>query len=149
MKNRDLASSLFWIGFGIVFCAGGLMHGLTRSGIPGPGCLPFIVGLILVFLSLAHLFSTLMKKKEGANLFPQRDSLRRLLVAILALIAYGLALKHVGYLLTTFLFMIFVLRLIEPQRWRLTLVFAFLTALVSWGLFMVLKVELPRGILGI
>ena len=149
MENRDRASSLFWIGFGIVFCVGGLKHGLTKSGIPGPGCLPFLVGLILVSLSLMLLVSSLLKRKTADKSFPQIGRLKRLSIATLSLIFFGVALKEIGYLLTTFLFMMLVLRFIEPQRWRVSFLFALLTAMISWAFFMVLKVELPRGILGI
>jgi len=41
------------------------------------------------------------------------------------------------------------LRWIEPQRWRTVFIFALLTAVLSYTLFVALKVELPQGFLGI
>ena len=52
MNRRDLISGVFWMGFGAVFTIGGLQQGLVRQGIPGPGSLPFVVGLILIGLAL-------------------------------------------------------------------------------------------------
>lgn len=149
MKNRDVMSSLFWAGFGIVFCVGGLQHGLTRAGIPGPGCLPFIVGLVLIFLSFVLMISTILGNKQVGKSSPEPRSMKKFWLAVFSLIAYGVALKHLGYLLTTFLFMAFLLRSIEPQRWKITFIWAFLTAFLSWTIFMLLKVELPKGVLGI
>ena len=52
MKYRDFVSSLFWMGFGILFCVYAWQYGLIGGpGIPGPGCLPFIVGVGLISLS--------------------------------------------------------------------------------------------------
>lgn len=156
MKKRDLVSSLSWIGFGAVFCIGAWQHGLMGApGVPGPGCLPFIVGIILIFLSFTILFPAIFAPKGGnepterENFPPPKGSRKKLLIALIALFAYGAFLEYFGYLITTFFFLIFVLRWIEPQRWRTVFIFALLTAVLSYTLFVALKVELPQGFLGI
>ena len=73
MKNRDLHSSMFWMGFGVLFVVGSLQQGLLRKGIPGPGFLPFILGIVLMGLSLMIFIPALSKKEEsieGRNFFP-------------------------------------------------------------------------------
>lgn len=155
MKYRDFVSSLFWMGFGTVFCVYAWQYGLIGGpGIPGPGCLPFIVGVSLISLSLTifipAIFSLKGKRQSGkTGLFPEKDSWRKLLVALAALLAYGIILESCGYLLTSFLFMILVLRWIEPQKWRTVLICAVLATVLSYSLFTTLKVELPIGLFGI
>jgi hypothetical protein len=153
MKNRDLISSLFWIGFGIIFCVGAVQNGIMVSGAPGPGCLAFIVGCILIGLSLLVLIPALSKSKDapgaGEKFFPQRESFRKLTIALIALLGYGWVLEPLGFFLTTLFFLFFVLRFIEPQRWTTVFGFSFLTTFLAYVLFMALKVELPRGIFGI
>lgn len=155
MKNSDLLSSLFWMGLGILFLIGALQQGLIRKEVPGPGFLPFIVAIILISLSLMLFIPALVKKREtnGAiekpQFFPEKDSLKKIFLSILALFAYGIALDYGGYMLTTFVLMLFMPRLIEPIRWIKLFILAFLTAVLSYLLFYVLEVRLPIGILGI
>lgn len=154
MKNRELIGSLFWIGVGSFFCVGALTYGLFEGGVPGSGLLPFIGGIILISLGIGVLISALKEdRKEKVpkeKFFPAKDSLKKLFLAVLALSVYGMALEYLGFLFMTFLFMIFLLRFIEPQRWTVVLTASMLTAASSYILFQfLLKVQLPKGILGI
>ncbi len=150
MKKRDTISALFWMGFGAFFTIGGYQAGLMRQGIPGPGSLPFIVGIITMVLS-AGVLSAAVKTRLGATkkFLPQEDSLRKLLLATAAIIGYGLILKSVGFMGTTFLFLLFVLALIGKEKWVVSLSFSLLIAVGSYLLFSALQVELPKGIWGI
>ncbi len=149
MKNRDLVSGLFWAGFGLIFVIGGFKHGLTRQGIPGPGALPFIVGLVLVSLSLAVLAPALLRRLERSDppAFP-KGSFKKAGLALLGLFAYAFLLKPLGFLLTTLFFLIFALTFIEPQKWKTVLTFSLLTAVGAYLVFAGLQVELPRGLWG-
>lgn len=147
MNKRDLISGIFWMGFGGVFAIGGLHQGLVRMGIPGPGSLPFIVGLILIGLSFIVFFQALFSKSAPKEkFFPQQSSLPKLILALISLFIYGFLLKPIGFVLTTFIFLIFVLRLIGHERWIAVVSFSLLTAVLSYLLFTALQVELPKGI---
>lgn len=151
MKNRDLVSSVIWMIMGGLFVAGALQQGLMRRGIPGPGFLPFFSGCALILISLFVFIPSLGRgrKIDFAKFFPESDSLKKLLLALIALCAYGVALEYIGYLLTTFLFMFLVVRIMDPKKWRGPLVLAIVTAAASYLLFVVLlEVQLPRGWLG-
>lgn len=156
MKNRDVISSLFLIVVGAFFCIGAWPQGLMNpKGVPGPGCLPFLVGVALILLSLVILSPAVFKSKESdstaktESFFPQEDSFRKLVIALIFLLAYAAFLESLGYFFATFLFMLFALRFIEPQGWRTVLLFSFLTTALSFALFRALKVELPIGSWGI
>ncbi len=150
MKNRDLISGLFWMGFGAVFAVGGVQQGLVRQGIPGPGSLPLIVGLISIGLSLVVIVQALRRESTpSAKFFPEKSSLRKLILALAGIIGYGLLLKSLGFVGTTFLFLVFVLALIGREKWVTALSFSLLTAVLSYLLFTALQVDLPRGIWGI
>ncbi len=154
MRKRDLVSGLFWLTFGILFASGGLQHGLMESeGVPGRGALPFIAGVFAIILSLLVLIPALKRKDKGPSechkaFFPERNGLKRLLIAIGLLAFYGFFLKTLGYPLTTFLFLVGALKLIEPQEWKTTAIFSFLTTTISFAIFKVLHVNFPIGILG-
>ncbi len=68
----------------------------------------------------------------------------------MTLAGFALALERLGFLLTTFLLMISLLRAIEAQKWRKVVVVALATALISYAIFSwLLGVPLPAGLLGI
>lgn len=149
MKNRDLISGIFWMGFGAFFAIGGLQQGLVRQGIPGPGSLPLIVGLISIGLSLVVVVQALGKESASSKkFFPEKSSLRKLILALVSIVGYGFLLKSLGFMVTTFLFLLFVLALIGREKWVTALSFSLLTAVLSYLLFTALQVELPRGIWG-
>jgi putative tricarboxylic transport membrane protein len=151
VKHRDLVSSIIWMALGGLFVAGALQQGLMRRGVPGPGFLPFFSGIALIFVSLFVLIPALHKRETAGNgaFFPERDSFRKVLFALVALVAFGVVMEYAGFLLTTFFFMLFVTRIMEPRRWRFVAVLAFLTAVLSYLLFVVLlEVQLPKGLLG-
>jgi len=151
-RDRDVSSSMFWALVGILFCVGGIHYGIRRSGIPGPGFLPFVTGLILVALSLILLISRLLKKGAGADSMgepmPGGAALLRILKVLGALFLYALMVEPLGFLLTTFFFMIVVLRL-EPRSWTFIFSGALGATLFFFILFKVLlRVPLPSGLLG-
>jgi len=150
MKNYYLMINLFLMLFGILFCAGALNYGLK---IPGPGCFPFAIGILLMFLSLLILITQIKRRKDeietSEKFFAKKEGWKRLFVSLFALLVYALALEYLGFLLDTFLFMIVELRFIEPQKWKTTVTAAFLTTVSSYALFdLLLKAQLPKGILG-
>ena len=151
-RDRDVTSSMFWALVGILFCTGGIYYGLRRSGIPGPGFLPFVTGLILVALSLTLLIAGVLRKRSGAPLaeplLPGRQAMQRILQALVALCFYALAMERLGFAPTTFLFMVLALRL-EPRRWTFIIPAAIGATAFFFLLFKVLlRVPLPPGILG-
>lgn len=154
MKYRDVISSLIWMAVGAIFCIGSLDFGFSRMGTIGGGFFPFVAGSVLICLSLFVLVTALSGKNEEEPakepFLPERDSLKKLLSAFLALLAYVLVLQYLGFVPTTFLFMVFLLRFIEPQRWIVALGAGVLTTGAAHLIFNVwLKVQMPRGFLGI
>jgi putative tricarboxylic transport membrane protein len=142
------------MGVGILFLIGSLREGLFRKGIPGPGFLPFFMAISLIILSLIVFLPSLSRKQEagtepGLKFFPEADSFKKILLGLVALFAYGFALEHTGYLVTTFVFMLFTSRLMERKKWTGPFLMALLTAALSYALFTALEVQLPKGIWGL
>jgi putative tricarboxylic transport membrane protein len=101
---------------------------------------------------LMLLLSRLLKKGPEADSIgepmPGGAALIRILKALGALFLYALVLEPLGFVLTTFLFMVLVLRL-EPRRWVFIIPSAIGATLFFFVLFKVLlRVPLPSGLLG-
>jgi putative tricarboxylic transport membrane protein len=153
IKDRDLISSIICMILGIIFSIGALKYGLGHAGFPGSGFLPFIMGIVLICLSFVLFISAIKKGKslltETENFFPEKDSLKKTLLALIALSVYGIVLEYLGYLPTSILFMVVILRFVELQRWRRVFIASFLTGILSYVLFdRLLQSQLPRGIWG-
>jgi hypothetical protein len=154
MKNRDVQSSLFCIGVGVIFLIGSWQQGLIRESVPGPGFFPFIIAIVLISLSLMIFIPAFRYRKNGReiqeeNFFPEQDSRKKISLALIALFSYGFLLKYTGFLLTTFLFIFLIPNLIERQRPRTLFIWALLTTILSYLIFVALEVRLPMGILKI
>lgn len=144
MKRLDLASSLFFAAVAAAFAAAALWHGLwARGGVPGRGGFPFLVAILMIGLCVAQAVISWRHEQGEASGLPERDSWRRLGVTLAAMMAYPFLLTRAGFALTTFLFLMVLVRFVEPQTWLKSLTFSVLTALVAHGLFRALSVELP------
>jgi uncharacterized BrkB/YihY/UPF0761 family membrane protein len=66
-----------------------------------------------------------------------------------ALVLYTILLKTLGFLLTTFLLVLYLFRVIEPLSWKKVFAGAFLTACGAYLVFdLWLQAQLPKGIFG-
>jgi len=116
---------------------------------PRPGFFPLILAIFLALFSLILLAQEIREtEEEGSALLGGVASWKRIGLAIGALVAFGLLFETLGYLLSTFLFIAFLLQAVERQKWWLVFVVAFLTSLAIYLLFgLLLDTPLPAGIL--
>lgn len=151
-RRRERLSSLFWLICSALFCIASLKYSLGTFHQPGPGFFPFLGGAILCFLSLLNLLRTTMKTED---LIGKVDSLilpkncRNIILTLVVLFAYPLLLGLIGFLPTTFLFFVALLRFVEPKGWGVVLGGAGVGAISSYLIFQYwLKIEFPIGIFG-
>jgi len=113
---------------------------------PGPGFFPFWLGTGLGALSLFWLVQVsgrLGRPKEGAFL-PQQGGIVRILSSMAALVALAGLMNRLGFQLTMFLFLVFLLMALGRQRLWVTLIIAFLGSVGVYHLFgSYLDVTLP------
>ena len=150
MRWVKLYCSLFWILFSIVTCLEASRLNMGGFHEPGPGFFPFSIGIVIAILALIALFQSIREKKEGAA--PQsRESFRwwNIVVIIGALMAYTLSLEKIGFLINTFLFMVLLLKVVEPQTWKRALLGGLITAIACDLAFnAILGAQIPSGMLG-
>jgi putative tricarboxylic transport membrane protein len=151
--ERDKWSSLVWLGMGLFICIGSLRLSLGTFHNPGPGFLSFFAGLIVGGLALVvHLQSRRAPAgdKKVAPLWTNKTRGRRMILTALALLAYGVIMNYIGFLPSTFLFLVFLLRVIEPQRWPVALLGSLAASIAFYCIFELgLQSQLPKGVLKI
>lgn len=117
---------------------------------PGPGFFPLLSGIFLGFLSgLVFVRAFLHKKKELGETGYPKEKRKSFIFVLVVLFGYAFLLEIFGFLLSTFLLLIFLFRGIEPQRWVVSIGGSALASVISYAVFQLwLKTQLPTGILG-
>lgn len=125
--------------------------GLGRFHNPGPGLMPFIIGIFLLIVSFCPLMSSLFKKSgkdETANEGQRQTNFGKISLVLVSLFAYAFLLETLGYLIVTPLFFILLFRSMG-NKWTTVLVASGLTVLVTYFVFTFFGVKFPAGILRI
>ena len=151
-KDYNRIAALFFLGIGIFFFIYARSVEIGHWNEPGPGFLPFWAGIILAAMAIALLLGSYARKAWPVrpSFFPQPDSWKRVLATFLSLIAYLLLLTPLGFTLTTFLFLAFLVKFIFPQTWKRTMLVAVLGSVIARLLFInFLETQLPKGLLGL
>ncbi len=149
MKSSDAGSSLVCMIVGLGFVAGGLRMGLGPLNAPGAGFFPVVVGGLFSLLSGALFVKASLEKKrnqERVSFWKEKGSWVRVSYSLLALVFYLAFLNYLGYILTTALFILFLLKIVGKKGWKISIFLAVVLSLGSYALFrMGLGVSLPKG----
>ncbi len=151
MKSYNSIAAIFFLLIGIFFTLYASTVEVGTFTEPGPGFLPFWAGLTLVAMSIILFLKSYAGKDETVtpSFLPQPDSWKRVLAVFLSLIAYNLLLTPLGFTITTFIFLAFLVKFIFPQTWKRSLAVGVLGSIFARLLFInFLETQLPRGLVG-
>lgn len=119
---------------------------------PAPGFFPLVLSFLLSVVAAFLLWTALAKgKKEASRIafFASSAGRTRVWLTVLALVFFNLSLETLGFLLTSFLFLAFLIRVLSSQKWMVILGGSFLFSFSLYVLFdLLFKLPLPRGVLG-
>jgi len=119
---------------------------------PGPGFFPFWLGTVLGVLSLVWLVQVSGRSgrpKDGAFL-PGQAGIVRIVSSLAALVALAGLMNPLGFQLTMFLFLVFLLMVLGRQRLWMTLIIALLGSVGVYHVFgSYLDVSLPLSSMAI
>jgi len=153
LKKNDYLPGLLWLLLGAAVMAVSYRMSLGTLHTPGPGLMPFLLGSLLILVSLPIFVGSLLRLKQGPGTAREAGiwtgvEFKNVLVILISMIGYALLLERLGFLLAAFLFLFTLLATFDSRRWFLALGASFLTILITYLLFVVaLKVELPHGLL--
>ena len=148
----EWALNLALLLIGVVFAIEALNLGLGNIHRPGPGFLPFYVGIALSLVAFFPIIKNVLARKRGKGRDGEKPSegfIINVVTVVVALLGYVLILARAGYLISTFLLLIFLFRAGGFRKWSLILIVAFVTLSVSYLLFgSWLNIRFPKGSLG-
>lgn len=151
MNRYDFGSSLFWLSFSIFVLLESIRLGTGSLHNPGMGLMAFGASGLLGILSLALLVQTTCKR-EPFSLQPVFAGTfwKRVILILFALLVYSQLMPIGGYLITTFLLMTFLFRIVERQKIGWVLLLSILTTLATYLVFSKwLNCQFPDGLLGL
>ena len=127
----------------------------TMGDPTGPKAFPFIVAILLLFLGILVLVKEFRTSKELKSMLSfQLDAegkkvLIRIVITSIAGIIYGFLLDPLGYLISTAVFMLGLMFLINTfAKWKQNIMVSISFSLVTYiGFATLLHLSLPRGIL--
>jgi hypothetical protein len=146
MRVYEHWSSWFWVLIGMVIAVASVMLGIGTIGKPRAGFMPFLAGLVIVILAGVDLVSAYRARQRNTIEVPQKAAVRKMVIAIGALVAYSLLMPTLGFPLTTMALMVVLFRYTETMPWKTSLFAAFCVTAAAYLLFSQLGTELPKGI---
>ena len=146
MISRDRAAAAVPLLFGLGGVGEAYRLTIGEPGRPGPGFFPFWLALALCLVALALLVRRAPAAAGPAAVPVVRLRYDKAVLTLLASAAYAGALEPLGFLLTTFLFLLFMLSAIEPRRRISSIAISAATSVAGHLVFKVwLAVQLPAG----
>jgi putative tricarboxylic transport membrane protein len=138
-----------WIGlllalFSTYVCIESVRLGLGTFHQPGPGFLPFSAAATLGVLSLALIPRAHFGRTEKREAWQNTG---RILLVFLALLGFTVLVERLGFLLTAFLLVWFLLKVVERRGWVFSVGVAVVVTAASYAVFDVwLRAQLPAGL---
>ena len=153
--DRDKIGSLFFLVLSVVVCLASIKIGIGTPSNPGSGFMSFFAGLFFGLLSLLQIGKLYFRKKSKQNMVKgeaeeggNREGIKRIILVIVALSAYCIIMPRIGYLISTFLLMVFLLRIGSSMKWRLVIASSLFITFCSYLIFdKWLSCRFPGGIL--
>jgi putative tricarboxylic transport membrane protein len=151
LRKSNIAVAILLAGFAgwLLLEANKLIFGSIR--VPQTGFFPKVLASLLLVLAIALLIQSLRQPDGGESsekIAP--EGWIRIGATLATLIGFAFVLEWLGFLLSTFLLMVLLLRAIEPQKWLRVFVIALATSLIAYLIFSwLLNIPLPAGFFGI
>lgn len=147
--KRAAVAWMFFVLFAVVSFYQAAKLPFGRISAPGAGFFPTVLAVLLGMVSLIGLVAALRNPGEPES----RDTRlvwKKIILTVTALLIFALIFEYAGYLMTTFLFVVFLLRIVERRSWAQAGAVAFSASLVSYIVFgLLLGAPLPAGLLRI
>jgi len=152
MKKYDFIPGVFFVVLGIASALGSWRLELGTFKTPGAGLVPFLISVILIILSIIVVITSHEIRRsfqEVLNIWSGVD-IKKIVLVLVYLLGYAFCLEKIGYITTTLIFFLILLKTVGSLKWRVVIITSVLAVSLSYVMFVVfLKVQLPSGIWGI
>ncbi len=149
MRRHDLLSSTIWFCTGLFITLYAPQFDLGTASAPGSGFMPFLAGILMCIFSAVTFVQAYFNPDRKSQKLWENIQLQKLIFVGLGLLIYTFFLDIVGFLISTFLLILFFIRFVGSEKWFKSIIGAILTSIFCYLLFdKWLQANLPRGIFG-
>jgi len=153
--TKNLVSGIISLIFGAVYLFMTLMLPAPAIGDhTGPKMFPILIGVMALVCGVSLVLSHVLSKGPKSDALsikigPNRVLYGKIVLTVLLGILYGLILDSVGYVISTFLFMLLLIATINNMKRMVeNLIVSLGFSLLTYTVFSILlKLSLPRGLL--
>lgn len=122
-KTFDRYASIVFLLIGVLFMVESRKIAASSYGSNvGPDIFPIGLGLLLILLSIKLFIETTKMKNEEAK--GEKPDYKRFLIIFAAAVLYVVLLEPLGYVITTFLFLVVGFQVLEKGGWLKTILIA-------------------------
>jgi putative tricarboxylic transport membrane protein len=146
-KRDDAITAIVLLAFSGYLIIESLSMPIKSEYAPGPGMFPLGLGILLAILSLALLWDGLNpRKQDKASKLQNKRGLMASGLLMLGLVGYALLIRPLGYIITTFLLVLYLMGFVARDNVKTTVLTAAGVTLLLFLIFTVaLGVHLPKG----
>jgi len=139
----DRVAAVIFLAVGILFIVGSKQLASSSYGSKvGPDIFPLFLGIILAVLSIRLFYETFRSQGQGAQ--KEKLQYKPFLIIFVATLIYILTLETIGYVITTFLFLVVCFQTMERSKWIPSIIISALFSGIVYFIFVeVLKGTLP------
>jgi putative tricarboxylic transport membrane protein len=148
-KRIDQVLALVWLALGAMFVIQSRdLQYMAEYG-PGPGFLPFWLGVGMTIVGGILLAQVTLSRAEGGDIsLPKGVAARQMVLVMAGYFAFVFLSDKIGFILCTGLLFFFLLTAVERKGWKFSLAIAVLNAVIYWTIFeLAFEVNLPPGLL--
>lgn len=153
MKKLQIISGMVIMAFAAVICFDLRNLPFGTPGAPGPAFFPLLLGIILFFLALLFIVKTALGEgtlTDSARSLWTGLQWKQVPYTLAALLGYALFLDRLGYLICTWLLMVYLFWGKGAKGKGIAIIGALLVSVISYLIFRsMLKVRLPLGLLSL
>jgi len=155
VKAAEILFTGLFVVVGAIYALLALNMPRGQLSYPGPGFFPLMVGAFLLLMAVGCFLQAIFRREAGdaaageaAARAPAQRAYAKTVQLLLLLVAYGVALKPLGFPIALFGFLLLAIRIFGYRRWGMALLITTVIAVLSYIAFVEwLKVFLPLGIL--
>lgn len=143
----------FWTALVLVIFSGAVVREALNLDVgtpanPGSGFMVFGTAVVLGAMALAQFSKSLRMQDQERGELRDKIHLWRIISVIAANVVYIIALDRIGYLLSTFFLLCFLLQVHEKGRWVWAVAGAAATSGLTYLIFAkLLQLNLPKGLI--
>ncbi|MDN3015380.1 tripartite tricarboxylate transporter TctB family protein [Paenibacillus sp. BSR1-1] len=138
----DRVASIVFLAVGVLFIVGSRHISSSSYGsVVGPDIFPFVLGGLLVLLSIRLFFEA--NQSKGAEGNKEKLEYKPFIIIFVATLLYILTLETIGYVITTFLFLLVCFQTMERKK----LIMSIIISAAFSGLVYFLFVDVLKGTL--